>query len=99
MQFTFGEGPCLDCVVQGFPILVADLAKPSDGRWPAYSLAMLDHHIRGIFAIPIVLAGAYVGALDLFRTRPAELSDEHLAGPSLPAGAAAIPFMSLFPPY
>jgi hypothetical protein len=95
MQFTFGEGPCLDCVAQGSPILVADLAKPSDGRWPAYSLAMLDHRIRGIFAIPIVLAGAYVGALDLFRTRPGELPDEHLAGAIVAAELAGIPLMDL----
>jgi hypothetical protein len=95
MQFTLGEGPCLDCVAQGSPVLVADLAKPSDGRWPAYSLAMLDYRIRGIFAIPIVLAGAFVGALDLFRTRPGELPDEHLAGAIVAAELAGIPLMDL----
>ena len=73
LQFTFGEGPCLDSVALRAPVLVADLANGNDGRWPAYGPAMLDHKIRGIFAIPVVLAGEYVGALDLFRAQPGEL--------------------------
>jgi hypothetical protein len=80
LQFTFGEGPCLDSVASRNPVLVADLANANDVRWPAYSPAMLEHQIRSIFAIPVVLAGEYVGALDLFRTKPGELHADHLAG-------------------
>jgi GAF domain len=80
LQFTLGEGPCLDSVALRTPVLIADLAYATDGRWPAYSPAMLEHQIRGIFAIPVVLAGEYVGALDLFRTKPGELHADHLAG-------------------
>src|SRR6202012_2329007 len=73
LQFTIGEGPCLDSVSTRAPVLVADLTEQSEGRWPAYGPAMLDHRVRGIFAIPVVLAGEYVGALDLFRKKPGEL--------------------------
>ena len=34
---------------------------------------MLAHQIRGVFAMPIVVAGEYVGALDLFRAQPGRL--------------------------
>ena len=47
----------MDCVATRGPVLVADLANPNEVRWPAYGPAMLDHKIRGVFAIPVVLAG------------------------------------------
>jgi GAF domain/ANTAR domain len=95
LQFTFGEGPCLDCVALGSPVLVTDLANADEVRWPAYGPAMLDHRIRGIFAIPVVLAGAYVGALDLFSTNPGELPGEHLAGAFVAAELAGLPLLDL----
>jgi hypothetical protein len=95
LQFTLGEGPCLDSVASRTPILVADLASAKDGRWPAYSPAMLAHQIRGIFAIPVVLAGEYVGALDLFRTKPGKLHDDYLAGAIVAAELAGLPLLDL----
>ena len=95
LQFTFGEGPCLDSVAQRAPVLIADLANGDDGRWPAYGPAMLDHKIRGIFAIPVVVAGEFVGALDLFRAQPGELHVEHLAGAVVAAELAGMPLLDL----
>lgn len=95
LQFTFGEGPCLDCVAMGSPVLVTDLANVNEVRWPAYGPAMLDHQIRGIFAIPVVLAGAYVGALDLFCAHPGKLPGDHLAGAFVAAELAGIPLLDL----
>jgi len=95
LQFTIGEGPCLDSVETRAPVLVADLAKPSQVRWPLYRPAMLDHKIRGIFAIPVVLAGEYVGALDFFRAQPGELGDEELAGGIVAAELAGAPLLDL----
>lgn len=95
LQFTFGEGPCMDCVAMGAPVLVTDLANANEVRWPAYGPAMLDHQIRGIFAIPVVLAGAYVGALDLFCAHPGKLPGDHLAGAFVAAELAGIPLLDL----
>ena len=95
LQFTFGEGPCLDSVALRAPVLIDDLANGNDGRWPAYGPAMLDHQIRGIFAIPVLLAGEYVGALDLFRAQPGELEVDYLAGAVVAAELAGIPLLDL----
>lgn len=95
LQFTLGEGPCMDCVDLRAPILVTDLASANYVRRPAYGPAMLDHQIRGIFAIPVVLAGECVGALGLFRTQPGELGREHLAGAIVAAELAGIPLLDL----
>jgi hypothetical protein len=95
LQFTLGEGPCLDSVTLRAPIVVADLANVKKVHWPAYGPAMLNHRIRGIFAIPVVLAGEYVGALDLFRAQPGELEAEYLAGAIAAAELAGIPLLDL----
>ena len=77
------------------PVLIADLANANDVRWPVYGPAMLDYKIRGIFAIPVVLAGEYVGALDLFRAQPGELPGDHLAGAVVAAELAGVPLLDL----
>ncbi|AQT78689.1 antitermination regulator [Mycolicibacterium litorale] len=83
LQFTLGEGPCLDAVTHRIPMLVVDLS--AELRWPAYGPAMLAHGIRAVYALPIVVAAEFVGALDLFCALPGQLAGEALAG----AGAAA----------
>ena len=60
-----------------------------------YRPAMLDYKIRGIFAIPVVLAGEYVGALDFFRAQPGELGDDELAGGVVAAELAGAPLLDL----
>ena len=95
LQFTFGEGPCLDSVTGRKPISVVDLADPKESRWPAFGPALLAHEIRGVLAVPVVVAGAYVGALDLFRKRPGRLEDEQFAGSIVAAELAGVPLLDL----
>ena len=95
LQFILGEGPCLDSVTRRAPVLVVDLADPKEARWPVYGPAMLAHHIRGVFAMPVVVAGEHVGALDLFRAQPGRLGDEHFAGAIAAAELAGIPLLDL----
>lgn len=93
LQFTLGEGPCLEAVHRRAPVLVVDLAKDEHVRWPAYQPALLAHQIRGVFAMPVVVGGEYVGALDLFCTDPGMMSDEGLAGALVAAELAELPFL------
>lgn len=95
LQFLLGEGPCLESVARRAPVFVLDLADPDDVRWPVYGPAMLDLQIRGVFAMPVVVAGEYVGALDLFRTQPGRLEDEQITGAVVAAELAGIPLLDL----
>jgi hypothetical protein len=95
LQFTLGEGPCLDSVARRGPVYVTDLADPSDLRWPAYGPAMLAHEIRSVFAVPVVVAGEHVGALDLFRALPGRLDGQEFAGAVVAAELAGIPLLDL----
>lgn len=94
-QFIFGEGPCLESVTRRAPVLVDDLAALHERRWPHYGPAMLDLKIRGVFAMPVLVAGEYVGTLDLFRNRPGALLDSELAGAASAAEMAGVPVIDL----
>jgi hypothetical protein len=39
LQFTLGEGPCMDAARKGSPVRVDDLTNPGEQRWPAYAVA------------------------------------------------------------
>jgi hypothetical protein len=95
LQYTLGEGPCLDSVTHRAPVLVRDLADRDEARWPVYGPAMLDLQIRGVCAMPVVIAGEYVGALDLFRIRPGLLDGEQFAGAVAAAELASVPLLDL----
>jgi hypothetical protein len=95
LQFTLGEGPCLDSVSFRSPVLVADLADPDEARWPIYGPALLSHQIRGVFAMPVLVAGEHVGALDLFRALPGRLDENHLAGAIVAAELAGVPLLDV----
>ncbi|HTI77560.1 MAG TPA: GAF and ANTAR domain-containing protein [Mycobacterium sp.] len=95
LQFTLGEGPCLDSVALRSPVLVADLADPDNNRWPIYGPAMLSHRIRGVFAMPVLVAGEHIGALDFFRAQPGQLESDHLAGAIVAAELAGVPMLDL----
>ena len=95
LQFTLGEGPCLDSVATRAPVLAEDLADPDDLRWPAYGRAMVALDIRGVFAMPVMIAGEYLAALDLFCRQPGQLLGDDLAGALVAAQLAELPLLDL----
>jgi hypothetical protein len=95
LQFTFGEGPCLEAVRTGQPVLVKDLAAAEEQRWPALAEAMLEAGVRGLAAMPVMIAASSVGALDLFSSSVGSLSDTDLSGARWAAQLAALPVLDL----
>lgn len=95
LQFTLGEGPCLESVSRRAPVLVTDLADRQGERWPVYGPAMIDLQIRGVYAMPVVVAGKYVGAMDFFRAVPGQFAGPQLSGAIVAAELAAIPVLDL----
>jgi GAF domain len=95
LQFTFGEGPCLDAVSRSRPVLVADLADADSDRWPAFTGALLQQGVRAVFALPVAVAGVCVGALDLFRYQAGPLTSQDLDGALLAAEVAELPLLQL----
>ncbi len=89
LQFTTGEGPCMEAVLVGRPVLVPDLRRDDGLRWPAFQDAAERAGVRAVFAMPIRTGRVIFGALDLFRSTPGPLSLAQLADAVLVANAAA----------
>jgi len=79
LQFDLGEGPCVDAYRHDRPVLEADLADPVRVRWPAFTEPALAAGVRAIFGFPMQVGAARLGALNLYRDTPGELTDEQHA--------------------
>lgn len=79
LQFTLGEGPCMDAFGSGGPALYPDLRARGAERWPAYAAAVQDLGVRAAFSFPLTVGGISLGVLDLFNDEPVSLSEEDLA--------------------
>ncbi|WP_436528726.1 GAF and ANTAR domain-containing protein [Actinoplanes sp. HUAS TT8] len=78
LQFTLGEGPCLDAFASRRPVLVPDLFDGAMRRWPGYAPALHDGGMRAVFAFPLQIGAARLGALDVFRVEPGSLTEGEL---------------------
>ncbi len=76
-------------------MLVDDLADRADVRWPGYTPAMLAHQVRSVYAMPVMVAGEYLGALDLFRVCPGPWGSEQQGGALVAAALAGLPMLDL----
>lgn len=76
LQFTIGEGPCLDAFRICEPHMVPDLLdRSASARWPAFASAVVEKlAVRSVFAFPLTAGDAAVGSLELYRTEPGELT-------------------------
>jgi GAF domain-containing protein len=83
------EGPCLDCYSSGEPVVNQDL-EAATGRWPRFAPAALAAGFRSVSALPMRLRGTTIGALNLFQTEAASMSDSDLSGARAFADVATI---------
>jgi hypothetical protein len=78
LQFTLGEGPCIDAYASRRPVLEPDLGTHGIRRWPGYAPAAQEHGVHAVFAFPLQVGAARAGALDVYRTESGSLSAEAL---------------------
>ncbi|MDE0802692.1 MAG: GAF and ANTAR domain-containing protein, partial [Acidimicrobiales bacterium] len=78
LQFSLGEGPCLDARRRARPVLVADLGG-ADGSWPAFASEAIRHGVRAVFAFPLSVGAQSLGVLSLYRDAPGPLEGGDLA--------------------
>lgn len=91
LQITLGEGPCLEVVASGAPVLVSDL---DDGdaarRWPGFTPQACQASAAAIFALPLQIGAIRAGALGLYRDKPGPLSSLEFSDALLLADAAVV---------
>ena len=78
LEFTHGEGPAVAAFASRRPVLEPDLAGRGMRRWPGYAPAAHEHGVRAVFAFPLQIGAARLGALEIYRDEPVPLSAEAL---------------------
>lgn len=79
LQYTLGEGPCVDAYLQDRVVAEPDLAEPMTRRWHAFTPPALQAGVRAIFGFPLRVGTVRLGALNLYRDRPSSLTAEQHA--------------------
>jgi GAF domain-containing protein len=78
LQYTLGEGPCVDAYQHNKVVIEPDLDGSVAGRWPAFSPPALQAGVRAVFGFPLRVGTVRLGALNLYRNQPGPLtSDQH----------------------
>ena len=79
LQFTLGEGPCLDAYRLGQPVFAPALADSNDQRWPSFTAPAVEAGVEAIFGFPLQVGAVRLGALDVYLDRPGALDEAQLA--------------------
>jgi hypothetical protein len=89
LQYTLGEGPCVDAYRQDDVVAEPDLADPVARRWPAFTPQALRAGVRAIFGFPLRVGTVRLGALNLYRDLPGPLTVDGHADALVMAEVAA----------
>jgi hypothetical protein len=79
LQYTMGEGPCVDAYQLDRVVTEPDLADPVTPRWLAFTPPALRAGVRAIFGFPLRVGSVRLGALNLYRDSPGSLGDDQHA--------------------
>jgi hypothetical protein len=89
LQYTLGEGPCVDAYQQDKVVAEPDLADPVTRRWPAFTPPALQAGVRAVFGFPLRVGTVHLGALNLYRDLPGPLTGDQHADALVVADVAA----------
>jgi GAF domain-containing protein len=86
-QRYLGEGPGLVAYADAAAVVVVDL--DTDRRFERLAAVVTPRELRGVLAVPVVVAGRPVGALSVYATQPCPWSGIDVAAVSAYAGVVA----------
>jgi hypothetical protein len=89
LQYTLGEGPCVDAYRLDRPVIEPDLDANGTPRWSGFTPAAVAAGARAVFGFPLQVGAVRLGALNLYRDRTGPLSDDQYADCLVLAGVAA----------
>lgn len=77
-ELQTSEGPCVDCITTGAPVVNVDLATAAS-RWPNFTAEINQAGYRSTHALPLRLRSEVIGAMNLFCRDHSELTDDDIA--------------------
>ena len=92
LQFSLGEGACVEAAMTGRPVLVGDLRHSVEAaRWPMFAAAVAEHtQVRALFALPLQWGTINLGVMDLYRLAAGGLSSAQYRDAITAADTAAL---------
>ncbi|MFC6061112.1 GAF and ANTAR domain-containing protein [Streptomyces ochraceiscleroticus] len=75
LQFTLGEGPCVDAVGRGSLVIEPDLSRLPADRWPVLLPELAALGIGAVFCFPLLVGRVCMGILTLQRRAAGPLTD------------------------
>ncbi|GGV59017.1 GAF and ANTAR domain-containing protein [Streptomyces spectabilis] len=79
LQYTLGQGPTPDAARTGEPVLVPDLDRVPEHRWPALLAATHSPLPRAVQAVPLDLGAVRLGVLTGHRTTTGPLTRQQMS--------------------
>jgi GAF domain-containing protein len=76
-ELQHDQGPCRDAQLHSEQVANVEL-RTAHSRWPTFTPRALADGYASVSAVPLRLRNQVIGALNLFRTAPGALDDEHL---------------------
>jgi hypothetical protein len=95
LEFTVGEGPCVDACLSEFAIDEIDLIATNDRRWSAYAPSATVAGAHAVFGFPIRIGAIRLGALSLYRDRAGPLYGSQLSDAYLMASVIGRAILSM----
>jgi hypothetical protein len=92
LQFSLGEGACMEAATTGRPVLVEDLHHSVEvARWPMFAAAVAERtQVRALFALPLQWGSINLGVMDLYRLAEGGLSSAQYRDAITAADTAAL---------
>jgi GAF domain-containing protein len=73
-QYAGRQGPCLEALAKGVPVLVADMA--SEGRWAPYPRQAVAMGVRSSMSYPLISGSETLGALNMYAFNDVPVGDD-----------------------
>ena len=95
LQFMVGVGPGFDAYRQGVPIIQSDLVARPPAGWLGFTGPAVEAGTRAVFAFPLQVGAARLGALTLYQDRAGPLGDDTYADSLVMAEIVTLAFLAM----
>ena len=89
LQYSLGEGPCIDAYNDDRPVSEPDLASQGSHRWVAFAAEAAKAGARAVFGFPLQVGGVRLGALNVYRDQPGPMTSAQHTDALILAGLVA----------
>lgn len=89
LEYTLGQGPCVDAYRTTTPVMVPDLTAMDASRWPQFSHGALAVGMHAAFGFPLLAGSVCLGALNLYNRQSGALTGEQFSDAVAVAHVAA----------